>query len=67
MCAYFAPFSLLGHQITQSQVTTSAGSGNGATTITSSSQLGNQQQLSPTGQQVVRLQNIMQSPNAIYR
>ena len=57
---YFA-----GHQITQSQVTTSAGSGNGATTITSSSQLANPQQISPTGQQLVRLQNMVQSPNAI--
>ena len=58
--------TISGHQITQSQVTTSAGSGNGATTITSSSQLANnQQQISPTGQQVVRLQNIMQSPGAV--
>jgi hypothetical protein len=69
---YYIPFSIshfyhnfVGHQITQSQVTTSAGSGNGATTITSSSQLANQQQISPTGQQLVRLQNMVQSPTAI--
>ena len=59
-------YILVGQQITQSQVTTSAGSGSGATTITSSSQLAHaQQQLSPTGQQFVRLQNMVQSPNSI--
>ena len=57
---------LAGQQITQSQVTTSAGSGHGATTITSSSQLAtNQQQISPASQQVVRLQNVLHSPNQV--